>query len=209
VPDVVGDQVDTATDRLRSAGFEVRREDARSDEVEVDRVIRQDPAEGTRQIDGGTITITVSIGAGTLRLPNVVSLTEFGATQDLQALGLEVRRENREDTTLAEGLIIEQSPAAGAEVEQGSTVILTVSQGSPLVALPDVNGLEREQAETLLNLVGCTVTDVLSEESAEVTAGQAVRTDPAAGTGIDPESCGVVLVMSTGAGAQDPNAPVG
>jgi serine/threonine-protein kinase len=209
VPDVVGELVDAATTQLRSAGFEVAQEDERSDEVESGRVIRQDPAEGTRQTDGSTITITVSIGAGTIRLPNVVSLTEFGATQDLEALGLEVRRENREDTTRAEGLVIEQSPAAGAEVEQGSTVILTVSQGSELLALPDVAGLEREPAENLLQIVGCTVTEVLSQVSADVIAGLAIGTDPEAGTGIDQESCGVVLVMSTGAGAQDPNAPAG
>ena len=209
VPDVVGEPVDAATALLRAEGFEVAVEEARSDEVESGLVVRVDPAEGTRQPDGSTITLTVSIGAGTIRLPNVVSLTEFGAAQDLEALGLEVRSENREDDTVAAGLVIEQSPLAGAEVEVGSTVILQVSQGSPLLALPDVSGLEREPAEALLNLVGCLVTDVLNEESAEVTAGQVIRTDPPAGTGVDQDACAVVLVMSTGAGAQDPNAPAG
>jgi len=209
VPDVVGMPVDEATALLRAEGFEVTQEDARSDEVEAGLVVRVDPAEGTSQPDGSTVTVTVSIGAGTLQLPNVVSLTELGAVRDLEALGLEVRRENREDDTIDAGLVIEQSPIAGAEVEVGSTVILQVSQGAPLLALPDVSGLEREPAEALLNLVGCVVTNVLNEESAEVTAGQVIRTDPPAGTGVDQDSCGLVLVMSTGAGAQDPNVPAG
>ena len=209
VPDVVGVPVDEATALLRAEGFEVTQEDARSDEVEAGLVVRVDPAEGTSQPEGSTVTVTVSIGAGTLQLPNVVSLTELGAVRDLEALGLEVRRENREDDTIDAGLVIEQSPIAGAEVEVGSAVILQVSQGAPLLALPDVSGLEREPAEALLNLVGCVVTNVLNEESAEVTAGQVIRTDPPAGTGVDQDSCGVVLVMSTGAGAQDPNAPAG
>jgi serine/threonine-protein kinase len=209
VPDVVGLEVGAATAELRARGFDVVQEEARSEEIAVGLVIRQDPAEGTRQPDGTTITITVSTGAETVRLPNVVSLTELGATRDLEALGLEVRQENREDTTRDEGLVIEQSPAAGAEVEKGSTVILTVSKGAPLVALPDVAGLEREPAESLLALIGCVTSEVLNEESAEVTAGQVIRTDPPEGTGVDPESCSVVLVMSTGAGAQDPDAPGG
>ena len=209
VPDVVGEPVDEATALLRAEGFEVAVEEARSDDVAVGPGDPPGPGRGHEPARRQHVTVTVSIGAGTIRLPNVVSLTEFGAAQDLEALGLEVRRENREDDTVAAGLVIEQSPLAGAEVEVGSTVILQVSQGSPLLALPDVSGLEREPAEALLNLVGCVVTNVLNEESAEVTAGQVVRTDPPAGTGVDQDACAVVLVMSTGAGAQDPNAPAG
>ena len=86
----------------------------------------------------------------------------------------------------------------------------------------EVHGLEIRTADAFLTdnvrgvglaflqgCVGCTVTEVLSQVSADVIAGLAIGTDPEAGTGIDQESCGVVLVMSTGAGAQDPNAPAG
>ena len=205
VPDVIGETAEVAANRLEEAGFEVAQEDARSDTVEAGLVVRLDPAEGTRQEDGSTVTMTVSIGAGTLRLPSVETLTEFAAKRDLEALGLQVRTENREDTSRPEGIVISQSPAAGAEVEQGSTVLLQVSRGADLLALPDVAGLERQPAEELLGIIGCVVTEVLSEESADVTAGQAIRTDPAAGTGVTQGSCSVVLVMSTGAGAQDPN----
>ena len=206
VPDVVGESADQAEEKLRAAGFEVTRAEERSDTVTAGLVIRQDPREGTEQDEGITVTITVSTGTDLIRLPNVVSLTDFGATQDLEALGFEVRRELREDTTVPEGIVIEQSPAAGTEVEAGSAVIITVSQGSTLQALPDVAGLERQGAEDLLGLIGCVVTEVRNEESADVTAGQVIRTDPPAGTGVDPDACSVVLFLSTGAGAQDPNA---
>jgi serine/threonine-protein kinase len=207
VPDVVGADVAAATAELEAAGFVVAREDAGSDEVPAGLVIRQDPTAGTRQAEGSTITITVSTGAGLVRLPNVVSLTDLGATLDLEALGLVVRKEQQEDNSVAAGLVIAQQPEAGSEVEQGSTVVITISQGADLVAFPDVSGLERQPAEELLGLIGCVVTDVQDEESTEFTAGQVIRSDPLAGTEIDPESCAVVLVISTGAGAQDPTAP--
>lgn len=206
VPDVVGESAEQAEEKLRAAGFEVTRAEERSDTVTAGLVIRQDPREGTEQDEGVTVTITISTGADLIRLPNVVSLTDFGATQDLEALGFEVIREQREDTTVPEGIVIEQSPAAGTEVEAGSSVIITVSQGSTLQALPDVAGLERQGAEDLLGLIGCVVTEVRNEESADVTAGQVIRTDPPAGTGVDPDACSVVLFLSTGSGAQDPNA---
>ncbi|MEL7209882.1 MAG: PASTA domain-containing protein, partial [Actinomycetota bacterium] len=205
VPEVVGQPADVAEGTLTEAGFVVAREEERSDSVEAGVVIRTDPAENTRIADGSTVTIVVSSGAELVRVAQVEGLTDLGATQDLEALGLTVRSERVEDTSVPAGIVLSQSPVAGTEVESGSAVILQISEGSELIALPDVSGLERDAAEAVLvQLLGCTVTDVRNEASAEVTAGLVARTEPEAGTGIDEDTCFVTLIMSTGAGAQDP-----
>jgi serine/threonine-protein kinase len=203
VPEVIGQDAAAATAELQAAGFEVVRLDAASDEVAAGLVMTLDPAGGTRQLDGSTITMTVSTGRTTVQLPNVVSLTEVGAIRDLEALGLVVRAERQDNDSVAEGLVTEQRPAAGTQVEQGSNVVIIVSQGAPLTAVPDVSGLDRLTAESVLEFV-CTVTDVTNEESSEFTAGQVIRTDPPAGTEVDPDTCTMDMVLSTGVGAQAP-----
>lgn len=45
-----------------------------------------------------------------------------------------------------EGIVFEQSVKAGTDVEQGTAIILTVSKGIETVSVPDVGGLDRDEA---------------------------------------------------------------
>lgn len=62
VPDVVGDSQALGTATLEGAGFVVAVDTAYSDAVAVGDIISQSPAAGVEYIDGGTVTITVSLG---------------------------------------------------------------------------------------------------------------------------------------------------
>ncbi|KGN38058.1 penicillin-binding protein [Knoellia subterranea KCTC 19937] len=60
IPDVTGDSVGTATDKLRAAGFKVRVGSRVDSNIREGRVARTSP--GTRAMKGGTVTLLISRG---------------------------------------------------------------------------------------------------------------------------------------------------
>jgi serine/threonine-protein kinase len=77
--------------------------------------------------------------------------------------------------------VVETSPAEGTSVRKGSTVTMIVSRGRERVAVPDVEGRSREEAERLLR--EAELEPVVTErEDAEAQPGTVLEQDPAAGT---------------------------
>ena len=126
VPDVTGLTRDSAEARLRDEGLEVAVDEQESDEPEGD-VISQSPAGGSRVTRGETVTITVSTGRPQVSVPDVVGMGEERASSRLGGAGLTPVRQEREVTDPAQdGVVIEQRPGAGAEVDEGSQVVIVI-----------------------------------------------------------------------------------
>jgi penicillin-binding protein 1A len=132
VPSVIGLTRQAATSTLQSAGFNVAVEYADSDEPE-DTVIDQSPGGGSRLVQTGTVTITVSEGAPDLvDVPNVLGTGEAEATAILQGAGFAVdvvRRPECDpfdpDCAYRPGVVWAQEPTGRAE--PGATVRITVN----------------------------------------------------------------------------------
>jgi len=90
VPGVVGSTFESANSALLGAGFAVRRKDV-EDNAPKDTVIAQTPDAGTYQPPGTTVTLTVSRGPKTSTIPDVTSLSQADAVQQLQASGFKVK----------------------------------------------------------------------------------------------------------------------
>jgi len=90
VPGVVGSTFESANSALMGAGFAVRRKDV-EDNAPKDTVIAQTPDAGTYQPPGTTVTLTVSRGPKTSTIPDVTSLSQADAVQQLQASGFKVK----------------------------------------------------------------------------------------------------------------------
>ena len=126
VPDVTGLTRESAEGRLRDEGLEVAADEQESDEPEGD-VISQSPAGGTRVARGDTVTIVVSTGRPQIEVPDVVGMREESARARLTGAGLTVSRQERTVTDPAEdGVVIEQRPGAGTQVDQGNQVVIVV-----------------------------------------------------------------------------------
>jgi eukaryotic-like serine/threonine-protein kinase len=126
VPDVTGLTRDSADSRLRDEGLDVAVEEAESDVPEGD-VISQSPGAGAKVTRGTTVTITVSTGRPKIDVPDVVGLSEERATAQLSGAGLTPVRQERTVTDPAQdGVVIEQRPGGGAEVDQGRQVVIVV-----------------------------------------------------------------------------------
>jgi serine/threonine-protein kinase len=126
VPDVIGLSRDSAQDSLRGEGLKVVVREESSDEPE-DEVIAQDPTAGTEVDAGSRITITVSSGPEQVNVPELVGLSAAEARRELRAAGLEpAERSTPVDAADQDGVVVDQEPEVGAEVDEGSTVVIVI-----------------------------------------------------------------------------------
>lgn len=124
IPDVIGDNKDSAESALRDLGLRVRLQERQSDENR-DDVVAVDPGVGTEVSEGTQVTIFWS--SGPTEVPNVVGRTEQEATRILQEAGFEVDRIEDSTTEATKGEVLQQSPQEGTQLNQGSTVTIVVS----------------------------------------------------------------------------------
>src|SRR5215218_2346631 len=193
VPRVVGQDVASATSELRTAGLKTSVDRVASSRA-VDEVLAQDPNGGDQAKDGSTVTLTVSNGPGQVAIPSVDNLGQSKATATLTNAGLVVDRVVRQaNDTVSEGRTIRTSPAAGTSVDRGSNVTLVVSSGPKQVAVPDVVGLTKSEAQQALVGQGFQFTS--SEEGSDtVDPGTVLSQAPAAGEQAAPGSSVAIVV---------------
>ena len=126
VPDVVGLSQASAESEIQSAGLSTTVQEQESEET-VGNVITQDPSGGSELERGSTVTIVVSTGIPQADVPNVVGLSERDATTQLGNAGLApVRRERTVTDPSQDGVVIDQRPGGGSEVDEGTQVLILV-----------------------------------------------------------------------------------
>lgn len=128
-------------------------------------------------------------------VPTVLDRDQAAAQAILEDAGLEVAVKE-EVNPKPEGIVLEQFPLAGDEVDKGSTVTITVSLGPDTVEVPDVAEQRAKQARRTLEDAGFRVRERL-EPSGRVRAGLAIGTEPSAGSTLERGKT-VTLVISTG-----------
>jgi beta-lactam-binding protein with PASTA domain len=194
VPRVTGQQLVDARAELERAGFEVAETRVRSGQP-LDQVIDQDPNAGEEADEGATVTLEISNGPGTVRVPSVARLPQKQAIDDLQDADLRVTTEHQSSDEIDAGFAIRTVPRAGEEVERDTRVTLFVSTGPEQVTVPDVIGLSGDSAESSLAAEGFGVA-VQEQESAEP-EGEVIAQSPGGGTEVD-RGTTVTITVSTG-----------
>jgi beta-lactam-binding protein with PASTA domain len=123
VPDVSGQDEETARETLRGAGLKVAVAGERlHSSHEKGTVARQSPSAGGVAAAGDTVRLVLSKGPEPVRVPDVEDLSAQAAREALEAAGftVEVRKVFFGDT------VFNQSPDAGEEAPRGSEVVLWV-----------------------------------------------------------------------------------
>lgn len=109
-------------------------------------------------------------------VPSLVGLTETQAVAQIDdSWELAIVREP--SSTVPGGGVIRQSPAAGVEIAPGDTVTIVVSQGVQSVSIPDVRGLDLDDAIEQLEDLGFVVA-ITEEASGTVDEDEVIRTSP-------------------------------
>ena len=109
---------------LQKQGLKVNTETGYSNDVSTGEVMGQSISAGTSVAAGTTITLTISLGAQNVPVPNVVGLGEAKATSTLKNAGFKVSKNYAEGT---EGKVINQDVTGSAV--PGTTVTITVGTG--------------------------------------------------------------------------------
>ncbi|MFC8841400.1 Stk1 family PASTA domain-containing Ser/Thr kinase [Streptomyces griseoincarnatus] len=182
IPPVLSKTEQEARDRLAEAGLDVGEvKEAYSDTVERGKVISTDPAAGARVRGSGSVSLTVSKGPETVRVPDLDGYRLDKARSLLEDEGLEPGMVTRElSDSVPRDAVISTEPGKGTEVRAGTAVKLTVSKGSP-VDVPDLTGDDPEDARAELEEAGLKVEIADGRIHSEHDAGKVARQTPGAG----------------------------
>jgi serine/threonine-protein kinase len=182
VPPVLAKTEQQARSRLQDAGLDVKRvKHAYSDTVKRGTVISTDPGVGERIRDNDSVTLVISNGPQTVKVPDLKGFALFKAKEVLKGDGLAagmVTREFSED--VAKGFVIGTDPAAGTPRHSGSAIAIVVSKGAP-VELPDVTGSSVEDATAQLEDAGLKVRIAAEQVTSDFDKGQVAQQSPGAG----------------------------
>lgn len=130
VPNVTNMNAELARDQLKQRGLECEIKNSSSTEIQKGYVINSEPEAGTEVNKGSTIVLYVSMGidAGQVSVDDYVGQLADDACTLAEYAGLKPRTELKASYE-EEGKVIEQSIAKGEKVDEGTEIILYVSNG--------------------------------------------------------------------------------
>lgn len=141
-------------------------------------IISQDPSEGTLRKNNLTIQVYVCAKVEKSYMPTVLNMSESVAKSVLNnmSLSLNIQVQDKPSDTVAKGLVVATSPAAGAEIRQGNTVIIYISSGREIkpVTVPNFVGMTEEKANLEAQKLGLVV-GASSSEYSDKPAGTVIR----------------------------------
>jgi serine/threonine-protein kinase len=128
VPDVTGQSQSSAKSTLGAAGFQVNTTKQTSSTATAGTVISQNPAGGTPEPSGSTVSLVIAKAPPTANVPNVVNQPQQTATGALRGAGFKVTVSKQLSSTVPAGDVISQSPSANSSATKGSTVTIVVAK---------------------------------------------------------------------------------
>lgn len=183
-PGVLGMTRADAEAELTDAGLEVEwGEKAYSETVPAGRVVGTDPEPGAQVLDGGTVTVVLSLGKERYDVPKLKGMTEDEAQDALAATNLAFgTTTGKWSDTVPEGEVITSSPKAGTTLRPDTAVDLVISKGPQPVKLKDWEGKPVADAMAWLESKGLDGTIASEEYSDDVPDGSIISMDPPGGT---------------------------
>ncbi|MEU0900785.1 PASTA domain-containing protein, partial [Streptomyces massasporeus] len=163
------------------------------------KICDQDPAAGKDVAKGSTVGLVVSTGAPKVAVPSVTGLDVEEARDKLEAdtYAFDVRTESRVSPEAA-GIVLEQDPVTGTEVQKGTTITLVVAEAEKKPRE------DERQKSTVPDVVGMTCQAATAQMTANGLVGACTEQE----TG-DPNRIGKVISTTPGAHQQvDENSTV-
>lgn len=202
IPDVVGLDANDAQKAITDAGLSVGNISYEySDDVDENKVISQSMNPDDGRVNKNTaIDLVVSKGPeppATMTVPSLTGMTQEAASNQLAQLGFDVKVVYDHSDTIEAGKVMDQSPASNTSLQVGSTVTITVSQGSESVSVPDVTGKNQTEAKKLLSDAGLTLGTVSQSSSDDVDKGLIISQSATAGSSTKKGST-IDITVSTG-----------
>jgi hypothetical protein len=176
VPSVVGFTLEEATKSIEGLGLTVGDISQIPSDQPNGIVLEQNPISGTQLVEGSRIDLIVAAEPLPI-VPDVEMMKEQEAINTLLAAGLRPGKIKKINSPEPAGEVLAQHPKAGATVEPGAEINLTISNGK--TGVPDVLGMTQAEAEA--NLMNAGFKFVVQEVEAQDRVGLVVGMNPQAG----------------------------
>ena len=151
IPNVVGKTSEEATKAIANAKLEFKTVEAASKDVEVGKVISQEPSPASGKVKKGTlIQLIISKGPETTELPDFKGKNIEDVRKTAQTMGLILNEVQESSDKVNENLVISQDIAAGKMVKSGDKITLKVSTGYEKTRVPTVVGMDEGTAKATL-----------------------------------------------------------
>ncbi|MEV0424958.1 Stk1 family PASTA domain-containing Ser/Thr kinase [Micromonospora sp. NPDC050495] len=165
VPTIEGKSRAVAEQEVRAAGLiPVIGDPVLNKTCQKDTVAGQDPPANTTLEKGRNVTLNICNGPKMVQVPNVVGNPFENAKAQLESDGFNVDKVDVDDAR-ERGTVVATDPKAGANVEDGATVKVSVSRGN-IKEVPEVVGLPEAQARQELVKAGYRVKTRKGDEAA-------------------------------------------
>lgn len=169
VPNLVNMTIEEATQTLMDKKLKPADEIeySLSDDIEEGRVVSHEPGANTFLAKGSAVKLVVSIGpsGGNIQAPQTVGKTFDEAVSSILSAGLTYEVKEEFSDKVEANRVIRQTPIAGTMLNANDIITIHISAGKnnsatqapatvQKVRVPDVKGLGREQAESILAKYG-------------------------------------------------------
>ena len=198
VPNLVGLSVQDATNVLKEVGLRlVVDQFIASTDIPANQILVQSPTAGLGARPNSVVTVNVSAGTNTVRVPDVIGDDQTAASKLLSAspLNFVVTIVLEASDVIEAGRVIRTEPLGDTAVAPGSSVTLYVSTGQAAVPVPNMVGKDGSAAATELTSLGFVVT--VNEQAlpaGDANNGLVLGQSIAAGTTVQPGSSIIITV---------------
>lgn len=198
VPLVEGKTIKEAEKILKTKGLKLKVKSRVYDpKVEPGLIISQNPDAGEKLEKGKTVEVKVSKGEKLIEVPDLTGKTQPEAAEILLGLGLKIGSISKEFSEFDEDTIITTNPKMGEKVPEGTPVDLVISQGIELVIVPDVKGMNVDEATQTIIQKGLKYSLNFEYNDDEVGVNRVIRQNPSYGEEVNEDTV-VILVVSRG-----------
>lgn len=152
-PNFVGQKFeDILNNKEYEENFDFEDEWDHSDEYEYGYVFEQSEREGEMLKKNAKITLYISMGQNTKKVPDVYGKSESAAVSELKSNGFRTEVIEIADEDTEAGLVIKTDPQRTQVVEENTKITIYISSGKPekKVAVPDVTGMTEADAKKKL-----------------------------------------------------------
>ncbi|MFW5788181.1 MAG: Stk1 family PASTA domain-containing Ser/Thr kinase [Halanaerobiales bacterium] len=169
VPDIVGMELEKAESRAALVGLELRVETrVNHATIPENNIISQIPEGGEMVKQTRLIMATLSKGPVIISMPDLKGLDLRKARVMLDNKGIQIGNiDYTYDRDIPVDTIIGQEPEPDVEIKGNENINLVVSQGPPpeMISVPNLIGLEKEEAVNLLQENGLRVGEITSQKT--------------------------------------------
>ena len=196
IPNVAGQTVAEAKEKLKKANFEIGEEKTEaSDTVEEGRVIRTDPDGGSSRKEGTKVNLIISSGQQSFKIGNYIGRNSTDVIAELKGKKVPenlIKVVEEESSETEAGLVMRQSLPEGTtyDLSKATEITLTVAKKVTSVPMPSYIGSSLEFTKNnLIQIVGVKEANIEVVEVSTAPEGTAEETvvsqSPKPGEGVD------------------------